>query len=469
MENITLEKRRVFISYCHKDTTEEWIDKLATALGQYGIECIADIYDLKLGQDLNYFMEQIKKVDKVLILMGKTYKEKADEREGGVGTETQIISNDVYKNVMQIKFVPIVIEKDENYDAYIPNYLEGKKYTDFSDDNLFANNIVELAKHLHALPNRVKPPVISPPQSLIQRDSYLAKFSAEINLAFFDLEDVVLKELESLKCTYEDYKNEEDEVVIRKINNSKEARDFYVKNLWRLLGEGKIIVEELVSFFEKAYSVCGKYSDNPHYNVQNDASYFLMHELIIYTVASLYKQKKYVEVSQLIKTTYFPASDSLYVNGGIKLEEFYFHLDSLEDRNRRLKLNRVSLYADMLMQRATVEDMKIDFDDIRLADVLIFILSEWYWKNDVNYGYWYPATIVYSRSDSYLMIKKYLVSKSRFKFIQVLFGVNSESEFVKRYQELNLLIKGEKRRVGNFIILPSVCSIVKEEELFSKE
>lgn len=58
MENTNLEKKNVFVSYCHKDVTEEWIDKLAAALGQYGINCIVDIYDLQLGQDLNYFLFQ---------------------------------------------------------------------------------------------------------------------------------------------------------------------------------------------------------------------------------------------------------------------------------------------------------------------------------------------------------------------------------------------------------------------------
>ena len=39
----------------------------------------------------------ILKVDKVLMLLGKAYKEKADDREGGVGAETQIISGNVLK------------------------------------------------------------------------------------------------------------------------------------------------------------------------------------------------------------------------------------------------------------------------------------------------------------------------------------------------------------------------------------
>lgn len=161
MENLTLGRKTVFISYCHKDTTEEWIDKLATALGQYGIDSTVDIYDLQLGQDLNYFMEQIKNVDKVLILLGKAYKEKANNREGGVGTETQIISNDVYKDVEQTKFIPIVIAKDDKGSAYIPHYLENRLYADFTDDSLFDQGIKEIARQIHNFPKKEKPPVKS--------------------------------------------------------------------------------------------------------------------------------------------------------------------------------------------------------------------------------------------------------------------------------------------------------------------
>ena len=159
-----MENKTVFISYCHKDTTTEWIEKLATVLGKNGIEVIVDIYDLKLGQDLNYFMEQIKKVDKVLILLGKNYKEKANIRNGGVGKETQIISPDVYNDVEQTKFIPMVIAKDEDGKPYLPYYLESRLYTDFSSDDLFDKNIGAVINQIKDLPNIIKPPVVNPPK-----------------------------------------------------------------------------------------------------------------------------------------------------------------------------------------------------------------------------------------------------------------------------------------------------------------
>ena len=166
MKKTSVKKKTAFISYCHGDVEQKWIQKLVKELGKNGIECIVDIYDLKLGQDLNYFMEQLKKTDKVLILCGKVYKEKADSREGGVGTETQIISNDVYYNVNQIKAIPIIIERDGNGKPYLPHYLESRKYIDFSDNKLFMERIDELVNFIHGFSSVTKPKVKTSPKIL---------------------------------------------------------------------------------------------------------------------------------------------------------------------------------------------------------------------------------------------------------------------------------------------------------------
>ncbi len=467
MENITLEKKNVFVSYCHKDVTEEWIDKLATSLGQYGVNCIVDIYDLQLGQDLNYFMEQIKKVDKVLILLGKEYKERANDRKAGVGTETQIISSDVYNDVEQTKFIPIVVSKDENEVAYLPYYLEARLYTDFSDDKLFAKNIEELARQIHKLPKRVKPIVNDPPQFLIRKSESSLLLSND--MAFDDLIPIVLKEMENLKCSHDEYKNEEDEAIVRKIEESKELRDYFVKRFWKAIDDQSITSGKIVLFLERAYCVADTYKDGRYYEVQNDGCRFFLQEIIIYIIAILYKKQNFVMIRQLIKTTYFPDTTS-FAREGIRLESFYFYLKSLDDRNARLNLRRRSVHADLLMQRANINDVDINFDDIRLADNLILILLEWFSRVDSGYIYWYPVTIVYATfgRDNCLQLRKYLMSQSRFEGIRELFGVKNEAEFLKRYNELSGILKEEYRR-SEMCVIPSICSIVKPDELFSRD
>lgn len=471
MENITLEKKNVFISYCHKDVSEEWIDKLATALGQYGINTIVDIYDLQLGQDLNYFMEQIKSVDKVLILLGKTYKEKANDREGGVGTETQIISNDVYNDVEQTKFIPIVVNKDDEGNAYLPYYLEARLYTDFSDDNLFAQNIEVIARQIHKLPKRTKPVVVEPPRSLVKQNTNLGALIVKNDLKFEELALATLQEMENIKCTHDEFKSESDEAIIKKIEESKEIRDYFLKSLCRMIEDGNVETEDVISFLENAYVVADSFGEGTYYENQNDGCRFFLQELVIYIVALLYKKRKFKFICQLIRTTYFPNSTKHFVREGIYLSDFYFYLNSLDCRNSRLKLNRKSIHADLLMQRASIKDINISFEDIRFADNLILMLSEWFYKTNDNYIRWYPVTIVYSSysGDDCLQLRKYLISKSRFYVIEELFGVNNnQSKFIERYNELALLLKDENRRV-DFCTIPSICSIVKTHELFSMD
>ena len=83
----------------------EWVDRLLSD----GVDVILDIYDLQEGQDKNAFMERMvtdPNVTHVLVICDKGYAEKADARKQGVGTESQIISQEVYDQVEQTKFIP---------------------------------------------------------------------------------------------------------------------------------------------------------------------------------------------------------------------------------------------------------------------------------------------------------------------------------------------------------------------------
>ena len=80
------EHPKVFISYSW--AVKDKVLDLADQLIKDGIQAIIDEYDLKPGNDKYAFMEQQvsdKSIKNVLIICDKTYTEKADHREGGVG------------------------------------------------------------------------------------------------------------------------------------------------------------------------------------------------------------------------------------------------------------------------------------------------------------------------------------------------------------------------------------------------
>src|SRR3989338_8492774 len=106
---------KVFMSYSWTSTEHEsWVLELGERLLADGVLVILDKWDLKEGQDKYAFMERMvtdKKINKVLVICDEKYRDKADSRDGGVGTETQIISKKVYDNVEQEKFIPIVKDR----------------------------------------------------------------------------------------------------------------------------------------------------------------------------------------------------------------------------------------------------------------------------------------------------------------------------------------------------------------------
>lgn len=141
---------KVFISYSW--TPEENKNKtleLAKKLDEAGIEVILDQTHLKFGYDKYVFMEKMvtdTSLDKVLIVCNKDYAEKANNRSGGVGDESMIITPEFYGKIEQTKFIPIVFEKDSQGNAYLPCYLKRIMYVDLSDDINYNKNFYSLLK-----------------------------------------------------------------------------------------------------------------------------------------------------------------------------------------------------------------------------------------------------------------------------------------------------------------------------------
>ncbi|MCI8324803.1 MAG: TIR domain-containing protein [Lachnospiraceae bacterium] len=128
---------KVFISYSWTpDCNKKWVEQLVHRLESDGVQVVIDFKDLKLGHDKYAFMERTVNDDtikKVLIICNRTYKEKADGRIGGVGDESAIITSQIYGNIRQEKFIPVVNEYDENGKPFLPNYLASRMYADLTD------------------------------------------------------------------------------------------------------------------------------------------------------------------------------------------------------------------------------------------------------------------------------------------------------------------------------------------------
>ena len=136
-----IEQPKVFISYAWgSDEYQEKVLSFVYSLIGDGIDVTFDKFDLNEGNDTNAFMEKCvndPNVTNVLMLLDPVYAKKANDRTGGVGTETQIISAKLYKEVEQTKFIPIVFERDVEGNVCKPTYLESRLHFDLSQpDNM---------------------------------------------------------------------------------------------------------------------------------------------------------------------------------------------------------------------------------------------------------------------------------------------------------------------------------------------
>lgn len=140
-----MENPKLFISYSWSNPThEQWVIELANELTESGVHVILDKWDLKEGHDSVAFMEKMvtdPEISKVAIVCDEVYASKADGRSGGVGTETQIISREVYENQEQDKFVAIIPERDDQGKAFLPTYYKSRIYIDLSEPDNYADNL----------------------------------------------------------------------------------------------------------------------------------------------------------------------------------------------------------------------------------------------------------------------------------------------------------------------------------------
>jgi len=154
----------VFISYSWTNETHmQWVLDLATRLVEKsGVDVKLDRWDAKPGQDRFKFMEEkIEEADKVLVICDEMYSRKANDRAGGVGTETAIITPEVYRDTKQEKFIPIALNKDPDGNYLLPTYFSSRFALGMINPNNFEHDYSELERLIWEEP-QLKPPVRGP-------------------------------------------------------------------------------------------------------------------------------------------------------------------------------------------------------------------------------------------------------------------------------------------------------------------
>lgn len=154
----------VFISYSwDNEENKEWVLSLANQLRRDGVDVILDRYYLRPGQNVPFFVENsIRRSNRIITVLTPNYKEKAENRLGGVGQEFSMINNELTKNISDNeRIIPLL--KSGTVDESIPGFLQQYLYVSFIDENNYENNYEELLREIYKEPKIKIPELGSKP------------------------------------------------------------------------------------------------------------------------------------------------------------------------------------------------------------------------------------------------------------------------------------------------------------------
>ena len=444
-----MENPKLFVSYSWSSPEhEDWVLTLAAELRENGVDITLDKWDLKEGHDANAFMEKMvtdPEIKKVILVCDKIYAEKADKRKGGVGTEAQIISGEIYAKVDQDKFVAVLAERDGEGNACLPTYYKSRIYVDLSDNDLYAKNFEQLLRWVYDKPFFIKPELGKAPSFLEGSESAISlgttsRFKTCLDAirhgksyasgATNEYLDIFVQNLERYRITDKEGK-EFDDLVIENIENLIPYRNeaievFLALSQYRANPETYSIMhrffEQLIPYMDRPAGI------NQWQEWDFDNFQFIANELFLYCISSLLKYECFEGVKNLLGQGYFSVSDR---NGsGSKMKnfcEFSQHLRSLEHRNKRLNLRRLSLYADLLSERSKASGF--NFEQIMQADFLIFLKNSFDCLKEEFYQDWWPNTLLYARNYGAFEIFARAESKTYFERIKNVLNIQSKDDF----------------------------------------
>lgn len=459
------ENPKLFISYSWSSPEhEKWVINLAAELVENGVDVIFDKWDLKEGQDANAFMERMvtdPDIKKVAIICDRIYAEKANSRSGGVGTETQIISPEVYSKADQNKFVAVLAEKDENGNPYLPAYYKSRIFINLSDSDLYASNFEQLLRWVYDKPLYVKPELGKKP-SFLSEDNPI---SLETTTKFRRAVDAIRNNKEYAtgalgeffstfstnleKFRINDKEGEFDDKVIDNIEKFLPFRNEAVE-IFLIIAQYRDTPEsirQLHYFFESLIPYLQRPKDVTSWKDWDfDNFRFIAHELFLYCIGCLLKYECFSSTSNFLRQDYYIEDNSDYGRDVmVPFPELQQHIASLEYRNKRLQLRRVSLQADLLKQRSNIPS--ITFRQLMQADFVLFIRDCFDSIRNKKNQCWWPYTLIYiGRFGGTFEIFARAQSMEYFDKLKCLFDIQQKDDFVNLFEAF----KNEELRVPHW-------------------
>lgn len=441
---------RLFISYSW--TSEKhvsWVIDLASRLRSDHIDVILDKWDLREGHDAHAFMESMvtdPNINKVALICDRQYVEKANSRGGGVGTEAQIITPQLYGRIAQDKFVAVITERDTDGTALTPAYYGSRIYIDLSSIDRYEEEYQRLVRWVYDKPLHERPPLGKTPdfitgssEQILGNHSMMMRAIEQLrdgrstaSAALDDYLSSVSDAFETMRIV-KDSQREFDDQVVESIDRFLTTRD-QVLNVIHTVARFQPSddnVRKIHRFFEKLLRYYdGAPNSNVYHSWGSDNFVFLTHELFLHTLA-IFLDAEQFELASVLMTTEFFVGDlrSFHNQQMVPVNVIEREIGSLESRKRRLKQNRISLQSDLLKHRCNTSLTR--FEMLAQADIVLYIFFKRAGSN------WWPYTNVFlCGTRAALPIFARSNSTRYFRRVLPLLGFNTAEDFPSWIQQL---------------------------------
>lgn len=402
---------KCFISYAWTSPDHtNWVIQLASDLRDNGVDVRLDKWHLREGHDAYAFMESMvtdPEVKKVAVVCDRQYAERADQRSGGVGTESQIMSPEIYKSVAQDKFVAIVREKSENGRAYLPIFFQTRIFIDMSLDAEYPNAFDQLLRWCFDKPLLVAPEIGTPP-SFVQQTNFaagkaLTSFERASRNPLGSSDQTLalgLQFLEEFSRTQPVITPEfpdghlPEEVVYTAI---KEFRPSMMRVLETI--DTCMRLDDRCETEETLHRLFERLIPGLEHHAHGDRSpqfaeglhRFFCHFCFVQTVRLLIDHKRFECADRLLSVPYLRRRDDRYTATAISYRVFSKNVGALNVRNERQKLNRLSHQADVIAE--VCEGSPYDIGGFVEAEFLLWLRGELLGDPDLR---WWPISGIFA-------------------------------------------------------------------------
>lgn len=407
---------RTFVSYSWTSPAHEtWVLDLATRLRADGVDVVLDKWDLKPGHDAYKFMEQMvtdATVTKVVMICDAAYAEKANARAGGVGTESQIISPELYSKSTQDKFAAAITECDDEGVVCVPAFYKGRIYFDFSRGEDYESQYESLLRWIVDKPRFVKPDLGRLPQHLASPDAPQLSTEPKFRRArealregagnarglFQEFCDIFSSELEKLRIQRAEDVEFDEQVVA----SYKAARP-YLDQLFHLVraicrfSNDPMYAEQIARLLEAVARYMFRPESISSWNAWDFDNFKLIaHSAFLGCLAVALQDERFDVATSLLGRRYLVQSEAGGARGSQGYYLFLQPAESLEHRNGRLNLRRQSLHADLIKE--TFSHGTLSLETVLQADFVAYLRSVRFTDED-RWG-WYPVSLMWASARS---------------------------------------------------------------------